>query len=104
MVRLGAISAMLCLLEISPLASSVLWAAQGIIVKVPDPAGTYCHLRFPAIREDTLFSDRPELKDPSEGDIIDLHVPCEYDPLGRDAILHQRADLQRERRRSYGSD
>jgi hypothetical protein len=104
MVPLGAISAMLCLLQISPLASSVLWAAQGIIVKVPDPAGTYCHLKFPAIREETLFSDRPELKDPSDGDIIDFYGPCDYDPLGRDAILRQRADLQRERRRSYGND
>jgi hypothetical protein len=34
--------------------------------------GSYCHLTFPAIREETLSWDRPVLKDPSSGDIIDF--------------------------------
>jgi hypothetical protein len=70
MVRLTAISVTLFLLETLLLTNSFLWAAQGIIAKVP--SGTYCHLKFPAIREDTLFSDHPVLKDPSDGDIRDF--------------------------------
>ena len=104
MARLKAISAILILLETFLLTGSVLWAAQGIIVKTPDPSGNYCHLKFPAIREDTLFWDRPVLKDPSDGDIVDFYGPCDHDPLGREEIRRQRDDLQRERRRRFGSD
>ncbi len=39
--------------------TSSVGAAQGVIYKAPDAAGVYCHLKFPTIREDTLFSDRP---------------------------------------------
>jgi hypothetical protein len=90
------------LLSIS-LADSLLWAAQGIVSKNSDPSGRFCHLKFPAIREDTLFTDRPILKDPSDGDIVDFYGPCDHDPLGREEILRQRADLRRERRR-YSRD
>ena len=39
--------------------------------------GSYCHLKFPAIREETLSSDHPVLLDPSDGDIIDYYGPCD---------------------------
>ena len=64
-----------------------------------DESAAYCHLKFPAIREDTLYSDRPVLKDPRDGDIIDFYGPCDYDPLGKEAVLRQRAELVRERNR-----
>jgi hypothetical protein len=92
------------LLETFLLNRPLLWAAEGIISKVPDPSGKFCHLKFPAIREETLFSGRPVLKDPSDGDIIDFYGPCDHDPLGREEIFRQRVDLQRQRRREYGSD
>ena len=57
------------------LSSSVLWAADGVISRSPDASGQSCHLKFPAIRENTLHFDRPQLKDPSEGDIIDFYGP-----------------------------
>ena len=79
------------------LCGSVIWAAEGIISKSPDSAGEFCHLRFPAIREDSLFTDRPVLKDPSEGDIIDFYGPCNHDPLSRVEVLRQRADARRFR-------
>ena len=82
--------------------SSVLWAAEGVIYRNPDAAGEYCHLKFPAIREDTLSWDRPVLKDPSEGDIIDFYGPCNHDPLGREQVLSQRADARRQRDRIDG--
>jgi hypothetical protein len=64
-----------------------------------DETAAYCHLKFPAIREDTLYTDRPVLKDPRDGDLIDFYGPCDYDPLGKEAVLRQRADLVRERNR-----
>jgi hypothetical protein len=86
------------------LSSSVLWAAEGIISKVADPSGNYCHLKFPAIREDTLFTNRPILKDASVGDIIDFYGPCNYDPLGRDSVLRQQYEHRVRMRKEYGRD
>jgi len=82
--------------------SSMLWAADGIITRSPDAPGQYCHLKFPAIREDTLFTDRPQLKDPSDGDIIDFYGPCDHDPLGKAEIARQREDYRRYRNRHDG--
>lgn len=78
------------------LSGSLLWAAEGIITSVPDPSGKYCHLKFPAIRPDTLSWPRPVLKDPSEGDVIDFYGPCDHDPLGKDEVQRQRADYRRQ--------
>ena len=63
------------------LSNSFLWAAEVIVSRVPDASGNYCHLRFPAIRPETLSWPQPELKDASEGDIIDFYGPCDHDPL-----------------------
>jgi hypothetical protein len=82
------------------LCGSLVWAGDGVISRAPDPSGSFCHLTFPAIREDTLFSDQPTLKDASEGDIIDAYGPCNFDPLGRDSILRQRRDHQLRMRSS----
>jgi hypothetical protein len=76
--------------------ASLVSAAEGIILKVPDSSGQYCHLKFPAITRDSLSTDRPVLKDPSEGDIIDFYGPCDHDPLGKDEIQRQRADRRRQ--------
>ena len=75
-----------------------LWAAQGIIYKAVGQ-GNYCHLKFPAIREDTLYSNRPVLKDPSDGDVIDFYGDCDHDPLGKDEVMRQRDQERRERNR-----
>lgn len=82
--------------------SSLIWAAEGVIYRAPDPTGTYCHLKFPAITEDSLWTDRPVLKDPSEGDIIDFYGPCDHDPLGPAEVQRQRADARRQRDRIDG--
>jgi hypothetical protein len=71
---------------------------EQFIVSVPVGAN-YCDLWFPAIREDTLFTSRPKLKDPLDGDIIYLRGPCDYDPLGSEEVQRQRADARRERHR-----
>ena len=82
--------------------SSVLWSAEGIISKVPDSSGQFCNLKFPAIQEETLTSDRPVLKNPSEGDIVDYYGPCDHDPLGQEEVQRQKGDIQREKHRQFG--
>lgn len=102
MGHLGWIRSSLLLTGTVTLLSSISWAADGVIYKNPDATGQFCHLRFPAIREETLSSGRPVLKDPSEGDIIDFYGPCDHDPLGRAEVLRQRADARRQRDRIDG--
>jgi hypothetical protein len=70
--------------------SGTLAAAPGVISNATLTPGSYCHLTFPAIREETLSSNRPVLKDPVEGDIIDFYGSCDHDPLGKDQIASQR--------------
>jgi hypothetical protein len=65
-------------------------AQEGVLFKVALGADSdYCHMKFPAIQEETLSWDRPVLKDPSEGDLIDFHGSCSYDPRGKDEIRAQ---------------
>jgi hypothetical protein len=75
---------------------------QGIISKVSD--GSSCFLRFPAIREETLYWPQPVLKDPSSGDIISFYGPCDHDPMGRLEILRQRDEYRRRQHRLPGGD
>ncbi|MGH7770937.1 MAG: hypothetical protein ACREQA_01725 [Candidatus Binatia bacterium] len=73
-------------------------APQGVILSARVTGTDYCHLRFPAIREQTLYSDHPVLKDPSDGDIIDFYGACDHDPLGKEEIQAQRYHFEEQRR------
>jgi hypothetical protein len=84
--------------------SNAFSAAPGVISNQVLTPGSYCHLTFPAIREETLSSDRPVLKDPSTGDIIDFYGPCDTDPLGEDQVQQQRLELQHRRDRNFFND
>ncbi|HZA53171.1 MAG TPA: hypothetical protein VE616_02870 [Candidatus Udaeobacter sp.] len=77
-------------------ASSAFAVAPGVISNTTLTEGSYCHLKFPAIREETLSWDRPVLKDPSEGDIVDYYGSCDHDPLGKDEIWSQRLQQRHE--------
>jgi hypothetical protein len=81
------------------LSSTLFWgvpmaSGQETTVKVPADTTSYCHMKFPPIREDTLFSANPVLNE-SAGNIIDFYGPCEHDPLGKDEIRVQRDLLLR---------
>ncbi len=76
-------------------------AAEGILYKVQAGNTNYCHLKFPAIREDTLHMNRPVLKDSSTGDIVDFYGPCDYDPTGKAALQAQRQEKSRMWSRQY---
>lgn len=79
--------------------------AEGILFKVQTPGTNYCHLKFPAIRDETLSWNRPVLTDVKDatagGDIIDFYGPCDYDPTGKAAVQAQRHDAQRRFSRAY---
>lgn len=72
--------------------------AQGEIFKEVAEAGSYCHIKFPAIREETLSEATPGLT--TSGDLIDFYGSCDHDPLGKDEVQSQR--LQPQHR--YDSD
>ena len=66
--------------------------ADGIIFKQELTPGSYCHLKFPAIREDTLGTKHPVLEDSYSGDIIDFYGPCDEDPLGKHQAEKQKQE------------
>ena len=69
-------------------------AADGILFKQEATPGSYCHLKFPAIRQSTLDDDQPVLKDSSTGDVIDFYGSCDEDPLGKDQVHEQKLEAQ----------
>ena len=80
------------------LSSTLFWAvpavADEMISRVPTDTTDYCHLKFPAMRADTLSWQQPVL-DPLAGNIVDFYGPCDYDPTGSDEIRAQRRVLLR---------
>ena len=81
------------------LSSTLFWGvpsaeAQEIISSVPAGTTDYCHLKFPAMREDSLSWERPVL-DSTTGSMVDFYGPCDYDPLGVDEIRVQRRVILR---------
>ena len=81
------------------LSSTLFWGvpavkAEEMVSSVPTDITDYCHLKFPAMREDSLSWERPVL-DSASGNIIDFYGPCDYDPTGLDEIRAQRRVLLR---------
>jgi hypothetical protein len=74
-------------------------AADGIISRTEVDDGSYCHLRFPAIVPSTLGTDRPQLKSPSSGDIIDYYGACDHDPLSKEEVAKQ--EIEQRTLRDY---
>ena len=50
---------------------------QEEIVKVHADSTSYCHMKFPPIQEDTLFSASPMLNE-TVGNEIDFYGSCDY--------------------------
>ena len=69
-------------------------AEDGILSKDQFTAGSYCHERFPGIRQGTLDSDQPALKDSSTGDVIDFYGPCDENPVGKHQVHEQKLEAQ----------
>ena len=69
-------------------------AEDGVLLKEPTdaPGANYCHLKFSAMDEKTLASNRPRLKPAASGDIIDFYGPCDESPTGKDEIQQQKLE------------
>lgn len=81
------------------LSLTLFWAvpfvgAEEMISSIPTDTTAYCHLKFPAIREDSLSWEQPVLE-PSTGNIMDFYGACDYDPLGSEELRFQRRMLLR---------
>lgn len=61
--------------------------------------GSYCHAKFESIREDTLVSSEPVLKDAD--DIVDFYGACNHDPLGKEEIQSQKIEMQHRFQSEY---
>jgi hypothetical protein len=75
--------------------------AATMVSKAALKDGSYCHMKFPAIVEETFGTTQPVLKDASDGDIIDFYGACSHDPLGEDEVHSQLIHLQHRRARDY---
>jgi hypothetical protein len=62
---------------------------SGQVVRVPADSASYCHMKFPPMRQDSLSWTQPVLDDSSTA-IIDFYGSCDHDPLGNDEITVQR--------------
>ena len=76
------------------LAANLTWGtsvkADDSISKVSTDSVSYCHMKFPPISDETLFSDHPVLNE-AAGNAIDFYGSCDHDPLGQDEVQAQRA-------------
>ncbi len=73
--------------------------AEAVISKDALADGSYCHTKFESIREDTLASSQPVLKDAD--DIIDFYGACNHDPLGKEEIQSQKLEMQHRFQSEY---
>jgi hypothetical protein len=77
-------------------------AANGVIFTQELTPDSYCHLTFPAIREETLAGNHPVLKVPNKGNLIDFYGPCDEDPVEKDQVHEQRIENQHRWEMEYG--
>lgn len=90
MKRVGTTISMLVLA--SSLAGSAIAADDGVISREPADASSYCHQKFPAIRQSTLGTDDPQPKSAQTGDVIDYYGPCSETPTSADQVQTQKLE------------
>ena len=68
-------------------------ADDGILLKQElTPGSSYCHEKFAAIDQSTLYSDDLTLKSSDTGDVIDFYRSCDESPTGKDQVWQQKLD------------
>jgi hypothetical protein len=83
-------------------ATGTAFSADGILFKQQlAPGSNYCHMKFPAIREDSLNWGQPVLKDSNSGDIVDFYGSCNESPGGRDQVNVQKSTHQARHNMNY---
>ena len=82
------------LLAGSLVATGTVKASDGVITKDELTPGSYCHMKFPAMEENSLGTNHPTLKSAASGDVIDFYGSCNETPTGQDQVEAQKLDLQ----------
>ena len=67
-------------------------AANGFVSKDELTPGSYCHEKFPAMRQSSLGDNQPALKNSSTGDVIDFYGSCNEKPTGKDQDQAQKLE------------
>ena len=62
---------------------------SGAILKVPAEGGAYCHMKYPAMLEDSLSWTHPVFDDGTVS-TVDYYGSCDHDPFGIDEIKTER--------------
>ena len=75
--------------------------ADGILSKDELTRGSYCHEKFPAMRQSTLDDNQPALKDPSTGDVVDFYGSCDESPTGKDQVQAQKIENEHRLETEY---
>ena len=63
-------------------------AQDGVLFEQEVTPGSYCHMKFPAMRESTIDGNHSEVN--PTGDIIDFYGSCDEKPTGMDQAQSQR--------------
>jgi hypothetical protein len=78
-------------------------ASDSVLSRTPLTKDSYCHLKFPAMRQSTVGTKHPQLKSQESGDIVDYYGPCDHNPLGKDEAASQKQQDELLRDHSYNS-
>jgi hypothetical protein len=76
-------------------AATAAHAQDGVATKDDLTAGSYCHIKFPAMQARSLAAEDPTLKSESSGDVVDFYGACSEQPEGQDQVHQQLQDYQR---------
>jgi hypothetical protein len=76
-------------------------AADGVLLKEDIAPGSYCHMKFPAIRPSTLAGNNPQLKSSTTGDVVDFYGACDEAPLGKDQVTSQILEYKHQLDHAY---
>jgi hypothetical protein len=80
---------------------TALAAGDGVISQEKLTQDSYCNEKFQAITANSLASDKPVLKSPSSGDVIDYYGPCDEKPAGKDQQNEQKLDFEHRMDNDY---
>ena len=72
-------------------------AKDRIMAKDELSNANYRHMKFPAITEQTLAGNHPQLQDSSSADMIDFYGPCDESPTGMEQVVQQKVKARLHR-------
>ena len=74
---------------------------DGVISKEPLTPDSNRHEKFPAMKSDSLDDNKPTLKSPTSGDVVDYYGPCNESPTGKDQQNEQKLEFEHRMDNDY---